>query len=271
MTHAVDEQTIQRYAEDGVAVVRGAFSSEWIDVLRQGLEKNMADPGRYRREYTPDGGQGHFFGDYCNWSRIAEYEDFARNSPAADIAGALMRSRKVNLFHEHVVVKEPGTPDRTPWHHDQPYYCVNGDDNVSLWIPLDPVPKERGVEFLCGSHKWNRWFVPTKFTGVDYARNDEGFEPIPDIEAERDRHEIASFDLEPGDCVAFHFRTVHGAPGNASTDTWRRAVSFRWTGDDARFVVRAGEMSPPFVEFDNCTLQPGDPLDSDLFPVVRQA
>lgn len=265
----VNDETSERYREDGIVVVRNAFSPEWIDVLARGLERNLAEPGRYRREYTPEGAPGRFFGDYCNWSRIPEYEDFARNSPAADIAKALMGSRKVNLFHEHVVVKEPGTMDRTPWHHDQPYYCVTGDDNVSLWIPLDPVPKERGVEFIKGSHKWGRWFTPTKFTGMDYAREDEGFEPIPDFEAERDKHDIASFGLEVGDCVAFHFRTVHGAPGNAATDTRRRAVAFRWTGDDARFVIRKGEMSPPFLDFDECRLAPGDPLDSDLFPVVR--
>ncbi len=270
MTTDLDDQTIRGFQESGVAVIRRAFDNHWMNVLARGLEKNIAEPGRYRREYTPEGKPGHFFGDYCNWSRIAEYEDFARNSPVADLAGALMGSSKVNLFHEHVVVKEPGTQDRTPWHHDQPYYCVSGDDNVSIWIPLDPVPKERGVEFIQGSHKWGRWFIPTKFTGTDYKREDEGFETIPDIEANRENYDIVSFGLEPGDCVGFHFRTIHGAPGNASGDTRRRAVSFRWTGDDARFVIRDGEMSPPFTEFDTCTLNPGDVMDSDLFPVIRK-
>ena len=265
------QDVINDFQRDGVALIPRAFTVDWIEVLRCGLAKNIAKPGPNRREYTADGKPGHFFGDYCNWSRITEYEDFARNSPAADIAGALMGSAKVNLFHEHVLVKEPRTQDRTPWHHDQPYYCVDGDDNVSLWIPLDPVPRERAVEFIRGSHKWGRWFTPTKFVGVDYERDDEGFEDMPDIETERDKYDIVSFGLEPGDCMAFHFRTVHGAPGNASTDTWRRAVSFRWTGDDARFVVRKGEMSPPFMDFKNCHHQPGDLLDSDLFPVIRNS
>ena len=265
------QDVIDDFQRDGLALIPEAFTVDWIETLRWGLEKNIAEPGPHRREYTADGKPGHFFGDYCNWSRITEYEDFARNSPAAHIAAALMGSAKVNLFHEHVLVKEPGTQDRTPWHHDQPYYCVNGDDNVSLWIPLDPVPRERAVEFIRGSHKWGRWFTPTKFVGVDYERDDEGFEVMPDIEAERDKYDIVSFGLKLGDCAAFHFRTVHGAPGNASSDTWRRAISFRWTGDDARFVVRKGEMSPPFVDFENCHHQPDDLLDSDLFPVIRNS
>ena len=266
---SVTEARIAAFQRDGVVLVPDAFDADWIDRLRRGLERNIAAPGPHRREYSEAGKPGHFFGDYCNWRRIPEYEDFARNSPAADIAGALMDSQKVNLFHEHVVVKEPGTEERTPWHHDQPYYCVDGDDNVSLWVPLDPVPQDRAVEFIRGSHRWGRWFTPTRFTGVDYQRDDAGFEPIPDIEAEREAYDIVSFALEPGDCAAFHFRTIHGAPGNSSAGTRRRAVSFRWTGDDARFVIRKGEMSPPFLDFEDCKLQPGAPLDSPLFPVIR--
>jgi hypothetical protein len=30
-------------------------------------------------------------------------------------------------------------------------------------------------------------------------------------------------------------------------------------------------MSPPFLEFPDCTHQPGDLLDGDLFPVIRDA
>ncbi len=269
LPRGLSQDDVASYQRDGVAVLRGVFSDTWIETLARGLARNIAEPGPYRRDYTEDGEPGHFFGDYCNWRRITEYEDFARNSPAADIAQALMGSAKVNFFHEHVVVKEPGTSDRTPWHHDQPYYCVDGFDNVSLWLPLDPVPRERAVEFILGSHRWGRWFTPTKFVGVDYERSDQDYETMPDIEAERDRHEIVAFELAPGDCVAFHFRTVHGAPGNASPDTRRRAISFRWTGDDARFALRQGEMSPPFPDFAECSLSPGDPLDSALFPVIR--
>ena len=95
----IPDSLAQQFLDDGVVVIRNAFSADWIDLLSRGLDKNIANPGRYRREYTPEGGTGHFFGDYCNWSRIPEYEDFARNSPAAEIAGTLMKSQKVNLCH----------------------------------------------------------------------------------------------------------------------------------------------------------------------------
>ena len=264
----LDQKTIEDFQRDGVAVLRGVFSLEWIEKLRLGLSYNINTPGPYTRSYRGGGGGGHFFGDYCNWQRIPEYEDFIRNSPISDYARTLMGSKKVNFFHEHVVVKEPGTLDATPWHHDQPYYCVGGDDSVSLWVPLDPVPKKWGVEFIAGSHKWGRWFRPKKFVGQDYDQDDDGFEEMPNIDAERHQHKILSFDLEPSDCIAFHFRTVHGAPGNGSATTRRRAIAWRWTGDDARFILRNGIMSPPFPDMENCILSVGDKLDSDLFPSI---
>ena len=48
-----------------------------------------------------------------------------------------MDSQQVQLFHEHVLVKEAATSVPTPWHQDAPYYCVDSNKTVSMWIPLD--------------------------------------------------------------------------------------------------------------------------------------
>ena len=111
----ITDALVEEFQNDGVAVVRGVFT-DWIDPLREGVERNMQDPGPYTKGYTPEGGSGRFFGDYCNWQRIPEYDDFVRNSPAGAIAGRLMGSRHARFFHEHVLVKEPGTREATPWH-----------------------------------------------------------------------------------------------------------------------------------------------------------
>ena len=161
--------------------------------------------------------------------------------------------------------KEPETLERTPWHHDQPYYCVNGGDTCSLWIPLDPVPKETCVQFIAKSHKWGRWFTPKKFVGTEYTNTGDGFEPMPDIDSELVNYELLSWEMSPGDCIAFNFLTVHGAPGNVSKASRRRAFAARFTGDDATFIRRSGEMSPPFPEI---MLDNGAKLDSKTFPVL---
>ena len=57
---------------------------------------------------------------------------------------------------------------------------------------------------------------------------------------------------------------MHGAPGN-TTKYRRRAFSARFTGDDATYIKRKGEMSPPFPEV---KLNNGQSLDCDSFPVI---
>lgn len=260
---------IEAYRADGAVCLRGALAPEWLAMLADGVERNLREPGPFGKRYTPDGKPGLFFGDYCNWQRIPEYEAVLRGSPLAAVAARLMGSSKVNLFHEHVLVKEPGTEERTPWHHDQPYYVVDGADIISMWIPLDPVAREISLEFVAGSHRSGNWYTPRRFAdGNDHPAQQKNFTPVPDVEAERDRHRILGWALEPGDLIAFHGLALHGAPGN-STTVRRRIVSARWTGDDARYVLREGFMSPPPPETGAPAV--GAAMDSPAFPVVWRA
>jgi ectoine hydroxylase-related dioxygenase (phytanoyl-CoA dioxygenase family) len=254
---------IADFQRDGAVVLRGVFA-DWVESLRAGVERNMAEPGADVRIYHAPDGSGLFFGDYCNWDRIPEYRAFVFDSPAARIAADLMGSRTARLFHEHVLVKEAGTDVPTPWHHDQPYYSVDGNQNVSLWLALDAVGRETAVEFVAGSHQWGRWFRPERFNRTALY-DDDGLQPVPDIDGNRDNFTILGWALEPGDCVAFHFLTLHGAPGNRSGSLRRRGFSTRWIGDDARFAVRKGTTSPPFR---GIKLKHGQPMDAPEFPLV---
>ncbi len=152
-----------------------------------------------------------------------------------------MGSSSVRFFHEHVLVKEPGATEPTPWHHDDPYYGIDGMQNVSMWIALDPVPASSGLQFIAGSHLSGRRFVPRKFIDQSpYGDADDRFELLPAGDALIDGQRLLGWDVEPGDVLAFHYRTLHGAPGN-SLSTRRRAVSLRWLGDDARFGDRPAD------------------------------
>jgi len=262
----ITDSQIKEFSQKGAVVLKNAFSSKWLSLLAKGIEKNKKDPGPYACQYTPENKEGDFYDDYCNWNRFDEYRDFLYNSPAAEIAGRITKSEQIRIFHEHILVKEPKTSEHTPWHHDQPYYCVDGDQVCSIWLPLDPVPRKVGLEFIAGSHAWGKMYMPKKFlTNEEYTYKPGSFDSIPDIEANRDKYEILSWDLELGDCIVFHFKTLHGGPGNLSQRARRRAFSSRWIGDDAVFADRPGETSPPFPELSS--FKQGDPLDHPLFPV----
>jgi ectoine hydroxylase-related dioxygenase (phytanoyl-CoA dioxygenase family) len=135
-----------------------------------------------------------------------------------------------------------------------------------MWIALDPVPEEAALRFIVGSHRWNRWFVPRRFIDqVPYAAAQGRFEILPEFDEEIAAlgHEVVSTPVQPGDVVAFHYRTVHSAPGNPLAGR-RRAVSLRYVGDDATMATRPWLHSPPFEGVvDGATLE-GDPR----FPVA---
>jgi ectoine hydroxylase-related dioxygenase (phytanoyl-CoA dioxygenase family) len=264
------DDEVARYRADGAICLRGAFGLDWIERLREAVDADMASPGPMVRLNTPQGAPGLFFVDFQLWQRHAGARDFVYRSPAREIAARLMGSREVVYYHDHLLVKEPGTRERTPWHHDQPYYPIDGEQIVSLWLPLDPVDRATCVEYVKGSHRWGRWFQPKFFRqgGVDLAVADPRFEPLPDLDAERERHEFLAWDIEPGDVIAFHALTLHGASGNLSASRRRRAWATRWCGDDARYVARVGQISPPL---EGHGLKPGDRLECEMFPKVLSA
>ncbi len=252
---------VDEFQRDGAILLKGVFA-DWVDVLAAGLARNLEEPAPTARYHKGDG-ETVFFNDYCNWDRIPEYSTFIRSSPAAGYVAQLMGSDTVRFFHEHVVLKEAGNAVPTPWHQDMPYYCIEGAQTCSLWIPLDPVPRDIAVEYVAGSHKWGKMYEPMFFSGKP-VNDSRDWDTMPDIDAARDDFRIAGWQTEPGDAIAFNFRTIHGAPANPSGNR-RAAIAFRWMGDDCRFADRGGATSPPFP---GLTLQDGDELDVPEFPLV---
>lgn len=253
--------TVTDFQTKGITVIRGLFADH-VDAIRAGIARNMADPGPYAAENLKDGETGRFFDDYCNWQRIPEFEQVIRQSAAAEVAADLMGARRVQLFHDHVLVKEPGTSKPTPWHQDGPYYFVGGQQNVSFWAPVDPVATA-SLRCVAGSHLWEKPVVPTRWLNEDHFYPDsDAYIPVPDPDAEG--MEVVEWALQPGDAVAFNFWILHGARGNEAAER-RRAFSLRLLGDDARYVDRPGPTSPPFPGHG---MQPGDRLREDWFPTL---
>lgn len=262
MSHPlVSQEMIAAYQRDGAVLVKGLFKDH-VEALRAGVARNMEAPGPYAAENLKQGERGRFFDDYCNWQRIPEFAAVIENSDVAEVAADLMGAERVQLFHDHVLVKEPGTSKATPWHQDGPYYFVDGRQTVSFWSPLDPVT-EATLRCVAGSHLWEKPVLPTRWLAeTSFYPDEAAYRPVPDPDAEG--MTVLEWPMEPGDAVAFHFSTLHGARGNTS-DSRRRAFSLRLIGDDARYTERPGRTSPPFPGHD---MVPGQILREDWFPVL---
>jgi ectoine hydroxylase-related dioxygenase (phytanoyl-CoA dioxygenase family) len=170
-------------------------------------------------------------------------------------------------------VKEPGSAAPTPWHQDGPYFAIRGEQCCSIWIALDPVTRDTGaVEYVRGSHRWGKFYEPAGFTNDGRLKN-EALEKAPNVDADRARYDIASWDMAPGDVTVHHVLTLHGAPGNVSDARRRRGLSLRFIGDDIVHDLRPGiphTMTEPLKVLAP-HLAVGAPLDGDAFPLLCEA
>jgi len=98
-----------------------------------------------------------------------------------------------------------------------------------------------------------------------YVAQANGFETFPSASELESLGESITCEAQAGDVVAFHFRTLHSAPGTQGHAQRRRIVSFRYVGDDARWTTRPWKTSPPF---EPNGLHEGDVLDDNRFPII---
>jgi ectoine hydroxylase-related dioxygenase (phytanoyl-CoA dioxygenase family) len=261
---------IESFARDGVVHLPGLLVPAMTARLGAAVDRAMARPGPMALDFNDRGTPGRFFGDMFMWRRDPDFGAAFFETEAARMAGLLMGAAHVHLFYDQIFAKEPGTPQRTPWHQDSPYWPVTGEMLATAYLALDAIDRANGaVEYVAGSHRWGGDFAPAPFRegGRDARRYVKSpLPPLPDIEAQRATLDLRRFVLEPGDAVVFHGRLIHGADGNPS-DRRRRSVALRFAGDDVRWRPHSGTFRP----LAQAGLAAGAPLSGPLFPILWRA
>lgn len=271
----ITTEEIAAYEENGAHILRGVLPAEWIEFMREAIERILTNPGNASVEYTPQGRKGRYYGDFFIWWRDAAFKAFMKDSPLPELAAQVMKAKTLNFFYDQLLVKEPNTAEPTPWHQDISYWPVRGNKVMSVWVPFDPADEESGVVvYVKGSHKWGKVYAPHAFGdksgfGEIYAK--AGLEPLPDIEENRDQYEVLSWEMEPGDVLIHHPRTLHYAAGNSSTTGRRRGLALRYLGEDAVFDDRPGtflENRKVMETIPSIKLKDGEAFSGELFPRV---
>lgn len=266
----ITEEQRHAFDEDGALVLHGVIDGDWLARLSDAIERDIAAPGPFYHGYEPEDGKGHFHGNLRIWENDPAFREFCFSSTLPAVAQQFFGSKHINLLYDQLFVKEPNTINRTRWHNDQPYWPVRGRQVISFWLSPDPVTTESGaLEFVRGSHKWDRWFQPERFGEIKTEDNAQyeinpDYEKIPDIEAARQDYDIITWDLAPGDVYVFHGMTVHGAAGNQRQDLRRRGYTVRYLGDDTTYEDRPG-ISKPVAD---PSLENGDAMNSAVYPRV---
>ena len=73
--------------------------------------------------------------------------------------------------------------------------------------------------------------------------------PVDEIDSGKFGTPLA-WEAEPGDAIAFHGRTIHGAPGNNCQNRHRRVLSLRWLGEVGLiFLQMSGNMTKKITDY----------------------
>ena len=280
----IADDEIAAFWRDGVVCLRQVMPHDWLARMGPPVEEALADPAM--TDLSAMGGdlaaagatllidgptaarpaRGQFMAGTDHYLEIPAFREFALASPLGEIVARLLRSNQVQLYEDSVLVKEPGTAERTAFHQDLAYFHLDGTQVCTTWVPLDPVTSETGaVQFVVGSHRRATRYRPNFFVTTMAMPGTDGDE-VPDYSGRvtGDGAQIVSFDTKPGDITVHHARTIHGAFPNTSTQQRRRAISVRFAGDDAVFAVKRGAPQKPH----HATLVEGEPLDPDVCPVA---
>jgi len=273
---AITPDEVATYYRDGVVLLPEMFDGDWIYLLKQGLVTNCSNPTNRSRVWDRDAAGRTMFYDSQAWQRIAEYRRFIFGSPAASIAGQLMGSERINFYFDAVFVRSPGSQFATPWHQDEPYWSVEGYDTCTIWMPLVAVKRENALAYVPGSHRPDSVFHQFNFgnlnpdskSGIDQV-DFSGIAALafPDIEADPEGFGVVSWDMQPGDCVAFNSRIMHGGSGKLDDDRELRVFTTKWLGDDVRIKFRDCGMDPDHSAImTEYGLKSGDRPGTELYP-----
>jgi ectoine hydroxylase-related dioxygenase (phytanoyl-CoA dioxygenase family) len=195
------------------------------------------------------------------WEENEIVREFVFSRRLARLAADLMGVGGVRLYHDQALYKEPGG-GLTPWHADQYYWPLSTDNTVTVWIPLQPTPREMGpLAFSTGSHRYQ--------FGRDLEISDESEQRISKELLERGLPQNETpFDLGE---VSFHYGwTFHRAGANRTAEP-RRVMTIIYMEDGCRVSPPKNRNQANDLARWMPGLKPGDLAASPLNPLLYSA
>lgn len=267
----IDGAAQDSFNRDGVVCLRGVIGEEWLELCREGIEEAVRNPGPFFRDQTPAGSPARYVFDYWNWRNVPAFRKLVLDSPFGGMIASLLEAETLHLLMDNWFLREAGATNGAPWHHDEPYFDFDGGRKCVLWFPLESAKRDEGLTFLGGSHRWGRLYMPQNFREhIPFDGDLGGYQEIGDFESLRDR--FLAWDVEPGDCLVFDFRTLHRATNQ--TDPLPRTIrrmSLRYGDHNVVFRPRGDWTRETSDHLIGLGQKPGEPIDCELLPLVHGA
>lgn len=233
----LNEIEAEQFARDGFLIRRGLIEPDLVSQLIERIDA-LLNPALAPVEFEADvhypgapasrwseGGQTprrlqHAYG------RDALFRQCASLPAIVGTLSVLMDTNDLMLSQNHhncVMTKHPGYSSLTSWHQDIRYWRFDRPELVSTWIALGTENVENGsLLVIPGSHKLT--IDPGRFDAALFLRTDLQ-------ENESLLATAVPVELEAGDVLFFHSRTLHAA-GQNSSSTVKRSIVFTYHAQD---------------------------------------
>lgn len=224
------------FEQNGYVILRGFADRDWLDRMRMVTQEHLErelPPIEYEADVhypgSPDaldavGGrtvrrlkQAH--------ARDIVFTEWVTHPCVVARLQQLLGGRVVMPLAHHncVMTKQPEFSSETGWHQDVRYWSFTRTDLVSLWLALGTERPQNGCLWVIpGSHRMN--LERYRFDDALFFRTDEPANQ-PQLATK------VAVELDPGDVLFFHARTLHSASRN-ETQTTKYSVVFTFRRDD---------------------------------------
>jgi len=228
---------VEAFQDAGYLIRRGliddATTRNLVDLIDRSLKPALAPvefeadvhyPGAPESRVAPGGNTPRRL--LHAYSRDEQFQAIGRHPAIIATLQGLIAGEKLRLSQNHhncVMTKHPGYSSVTSWHQDIRYWRFDRPELVSTWLALGTENVDNGcLLVLPGSHRWD--LDPGRFDASLFLRTD-----LP--ENEKLLATAVPVELERGDVLFFHSRTLHAAGQNQST-TVKRTLVYTYRSED---------------------------------------
>lgn len=260
--YALSDEQRSGFTADGHILLRSALSPDEITTYQPVIETASKRLNIETRSLSQRDTYGKAFLQITNlWTHDAVVREFVFARKFAQIAADLLGVKKVRLYHDQALIKEPGG-GRTPWHQDQYYWPLDTDRTVTMWMPLVDIDEAMGMlTFASGSHK--RGAVRS------IEISDESEEVYNAYILENGFTITKADSMKAGDAT-FHLGwTIHSAGANRSETNMRQVMTIIYFADGTRVTVPQNEDQAADLETWLGDRSPGEMAAGRLNPVLN--
>lgn len=238
MTNELPQASVDKFQTDGFLVRRGLFDASRVTALVEAVdgalnpalapvefEADVRYPGAPESVLAPGGRTPRRL--LNAYGRDGLFRAVARDVEIVATLTALAGGEQLLLSQNHhncVMTKHPGFSSVTSWHQDIRYWRFDRRELISVWVALGPETVDNGCLLVIpGSHQLE--FDPGQFDAALFFRED--YEPNSGLLAS-----ATPVELQAGDVLFFHSRTLHAAGRNQSEVVKRSLVFTYRTADN---------------------------------------